>query len=66
MSSEWVHSPKEGIPFFRMIMFDEGEPRVQIKNTRTGKTEDMSCSSLLYFIVTTLEKYRKQDSEDQK
>ena len=64
MSGEWVHSPKEGIPLFRMINFDEGEPRVQLKNTRTGKTEDMSCNSLLYFIVTTIEKYRKQDPEE--
>lgn len=66
MSSEWIHSPKEGIPFFQIINFDEGNPRVQIKNTRTNKTEEMSCNSLLYFIVTTLEKYRKKDPEKTK
>lgn len=51
MKSKMLYSPKERIPLFRMIYSDDGEPSVEFKNSRTGKTETISVSAFVAWLT---------------
>lgn len=51
MSAEMVYSPKENIPLFRMLYYDEGEPWVEIKRQGTQKTELMPFSAFIAWLT---------------
>ena len=51
MSDAMVYSPKENIPLFRMLYYDEGEPWVEIKRKGSQKIELMPFSTFIAWLT---------------
>lgn len=47
MSTEMYFTPREHIPAFRIIYYDDREPCVEFKNSRTGKTEPIEVTAFI-------------------
>ncbi len=51
MSSKIIRSPENEIPFCRVLYPDDGEPYVELLNSRTRKTEVLKLSFFVSWLI---------------